>query len=137
MNDPEQFFELYKAAARDKNKALMTGLYHLDAELFDMWQAYHLHGLSNITDMVNHWFDSLGDEQLEVEFSSIDLKQDGEIAFAYAFVHYRALDNTGTILRQMKNRMTVCFVKNNKAWSVLHQHTSIPISTMDLKGIFE
>lgn len=136
MNDPEQFFELYKMAAHDRDKNLMSGLYHLDAELFDMWDAYRLHGLTSITSMINNWFDSLGNEQLEVDFSSIELRRSDETAFAYAFVHFRAIDAAGTVLRQMKNRMTVCFVKNGNLWSVLHQHTSIPISSQDIKGIF-
>lgn len=115
----------------------MTGLYHPEAELFDMWEAYHLHGITNITRMVIDWFDSLGNEQLEVDFSEIELRNSDTTAFAYAFAHYRAIDTTGAVLRQMKNRMTVCLVKNENHWTVLHQHTSIPISSKDIKGIFE
>ena len=137
MNDPLSFFEIYKQAANTKNKQQMSGLYHQDAELFDMWNAHQLHGIDNIRNMVNGWFDSLSDEQLQVEFSSIHVKQDGTVAFGYAFVHFRALGAAGKILRQMKNRITVCLTKTGESWLVLHQHTSIPISSKTLQGIFE
>ena len=137
MNKPDDFFNDYQRAAHVRNKQLMSGLYHHDAELFDMWNSYCLHGIDNIREMIRNWFDSLNGEQLEVDFSSINIRQDDKVAFAHAFVHYRALDQTGKLLRQMKNRMTVCLVKSNETWSVLHQHTSIPISTKNLQGIFE
>jgi len=137
MINPSEFFEHYGQAAYSKNRELMIGLYHHEAELFDMWNSYHLQGIEKIGTMVDAWFTSLGNEQLEVEFGAIDIKQGEQIAFAYGFVHYRALDDEGKILRQMRNRMTVCLIKINSAWLVLHQHTSIPISSEDIKGVFE
>lgn len=137
MNNPAEFFEHYRLAAQSKNAGLMIGLYHQDAELFDMWNAYHLHGIDAIRSMVSNWFGSLGDEHLEVAFSAIELKQSSDVAFAYAFIHFRAMTSSGEVLRQMKNRMTVGFVKTAESWHVLHQHTSIPISTATLQGLFE
>lgn len=137
MKSPEDLFELYMQAAATKNAAMMVGMYHQNAQLFDMWNAYQLSGIDAIRNMVSGWFNSLGDEQVKVEFSEVQLSQGDEVAFASAFVHFRAVDSAGMILRQMKNRMTVGFVKTNDSWHVLHQHTSIPISTANLQGIFE
>lgn len=137
MIDSSTFFERYKHAAQTRDKEAMMALYRRDTELFDMWNAYHLRGIDNIRSMVNQWFDSIGDERLEVDFSEVQLKQDHNIAFAYAFVHFRAMDAAGNVLRQMKNRMTLCFVKEGVSWRVSHQHTSIPISTQNMQGIFE
>jgi len=137
MNHHTEFFDTYKLAASTKNKSQMSGLYHQDVQWFDIWNDYQVQGSDKINALVADWFDSLGDEQLEVEFSAVTTKQHGDVAFASAFVHFRAVNAAGKVLRQMKNRITLGFIKTNTTWSVLHQHTSIPISIRTMQGIFE
>jgi ketosteroid isomerase-like protein len=61
--------------------------------------------------------------------------QEGDIAgFANALISFQAISIDNTIIRSMKNRITLGFIKEKDQWKVVHQHTSAPINS-DLEAI--
>lgn len=137
MTRPNDFFEIYKKSTYEKDVFMMLELYDENVVIYDMWDKYVIQGKNNLKIMIREWFDSLKTEKVVVDFSNVEIKIDENLAFAHAFIFYKALSCQEEILRQMKNRITVCFIKKEECWKVIHQHTSIPISSKDISGIFE
>ncbi|MGC9956366.1 nuclear transport factor 2 family protein, partial [Roseiarcus sp.] len=50
-----------------------------------------------------------------------------EMAAAYATVTYKAVSETGEVLRSMQNRLTWVAKRKNGGSKIVHQHTSAPI----------
>ena len=136
MKEPLDFFNDYKKFAWDKDSRSMINMYHEDVLIFDMWtRAYHS-GLSEWSIVINDWLGSLKDENVKVTFDMINIQISDNLAFASAIIGYQAISPENVVLRSMKNRITIGFVRNGAVWKVSHQHTSAPIDS-DLKAILD
>lgn len=135
MNAPQDFFDMYTKAVLNQDKQLMKKLYHTDIVMFDLWNEYYINGKASIDRIVDDWFDSIKTDRVVVEFSNIHFFIDEKVAHANSIVEYKAYSNKDEILRQIKERMTVCFINENGNWYVINQHTSVPIEMESGKGI--
>lgn len=131
----EAFFTIYKTAAWDKNITAMIDLYDEQAILFDTWDKGYITDRSEWANIIKDWLGSLGDEKVNVEFEMIKIHQSGNAGFASALIQYQAISNQGIVLRTMKNRITIGFLKKEGRWKVVHQHISAPISSNRLTAI--
>jgi ketosteroid isomerase-like protein len=135
MKTLQDFFTIYKQSAWEKDVERMIGLYADDVVIFDMWEKGYQTGLSEWSVVIKDWLGTLGEERVNVNFEKIEIHESEKIAFGSALITFQAISNDVTILRSMKNRITVGFVKDKEEWKVIHQHTSAPINS-DLKPIF-
>jgi ketosteroid isomerase-like protein len=136
MEKPELFFERYAKAAWDKNAEMMVDLYSKDVVIFDMWDKGFYTGLDDTRKMILEWFEHLGTDKVNVKFEDIQIKEDDACAFGYGFIKFAGISKEGVVLRSMKNRLSLAFVKTDNQWKVIHQHISLPIHSSDLKANF-
>jgi ketosteroid isomerase-like protein len=125
--DFNSFFETYKSSVLNKDVDTLMALYDKDFIAFDMWGRWSYVGEGPWREMNQRWLGSLGSESVAVEFDDINTVSGGGVACANATVTYKALSETGEVLRSMQNRLTWVAKQNNGAWKIVHQHTSAPI----------
>jgi ketosteroid isomerase-like protein len=130
------FFHRYKKAAWEKDINDMIALYTDDVMIFDMWGKGFVGGLAEWSHVITDWLTFLKEEKVNVIFDMIQIQESEHIAFANALVQYQAISADNQIMRSMKNRMSLGFIKTNGCWKVKHQHTSAPIDS-NLKAILD
>ncbi|HSD05860.1 nuclear transport factor 2 family protein [Flavobacterium sp.] len=130
------FFASYKKAAWEKDCDTMITLYDDKVLIFDMWDKGFCSGLEEWSSVITSWLTSLKEEKVNVTFDKIEIQEDGNIAFASALIQFQAISGDNSVLRSMKNRITLGFVKKENGWKVKHQHTSAPID-YNLKAILD
>jgi ketosteroid isomerase-like protein len=121
------FFEAYKSSVLTKQVDKLLDLYDQDLIAFDMWDRWSYAGGDSWREMNQQWLGSLGSESVIVEFDDINTLYGAETAAAYATVTYKAVSETGEVLRSMQNRLTWVAKRKNGGWKIVHQHTSAPI----------
>lgn len=129
MRQLQDYFAIYQQAAWDKDIESMISLYHDNVVIYDMWTNGYQTGLTEWSSVIKDWLSSLGEEKVEVIFEMINIHESGDIGFASALITYQALSADNTILRSMKNRVTIGFRKEKEMWKAIHQHTSAPINS--------
>jgi ketosteroid isomerase-like protein len=125
--DFNSFFEAYESSVLNKQVDKLMALYDEDLVAYDMWGRWSYAGAAPWREMNERWLGSLGSETVVVEFDDINTVHGAEISAAYATVSYKAVSETGKILRSMQNRLTWVAKQKNGAWKIVHQHTSAPI----------
>ncbi len=136
MKTIQDFFTIYKQTTWDKDAEKMIALYHEDVVIFDMWEHGYQTGLATWSVVIKDWLGSLGEEKVKVLFEMIATQEDGNVGFASALITYEAISPNNTIIRSMKNRITLGFSSVEGNWKVIHQHTSAPLDG-DLQGILD
>jgi ketosteroid isomerase-like protein len=134
MKQLQDFFTIYKQSAWNKDTESMIALYHDNVVIFDMWNQGYQTGLTEWSNVIKGWLGSLGDEKVNVIFEMIEIHEGNDVGFGSALITYQAISTSNTILRSMKNRVTLGFIKQGDEWKVIHQHTSAPINS-NLEGI--
>jgi ketosteroid isomerase-like protein len=129
MKRIQEFFTIYKQSAWEKDAESMIQLYDDNAVIFDMWMQGYQRGLASWSLSIKDWLGSLGDEKVNAAFEMTEIHEDGNTGFASALITYQAIANNNDIVRSMKNRITLGFIKKNDSWKVIHQHTSAPIDS--------
>jgi ketosteroid isomerase-like protein len=125
----QEFFTIYKQSAWSKDAESMIALYHNNVVIFDMWKQGYQTGLITWSDVIKDWFGSLGEEKVNVIFEMIDIHEGDNVGFGSALITFQAISIDNSIIRSMKNRITLGFMKERDEWKVVHQHTSAPISS--------
>jgi ketosteroid isomerase-like protein len=129
MKKLQDFFTIYSQSAWEKDTASMIELYHDDVVIFDMWTHGYQAGLKAWSGVIKDWLSSLGEERVRVMFEMNEIKEGNNVGFGSALIRYQAISTDNTIIRSMKNRITLGFIKENNEWKVVHQHTSAPINS--------
>jgi len=136
MKKPQDFFTIYKQSTWDKDTENMIALYHTDVVIFDMWTQGYQIGLAEWSTVIKDWLGSLGDEKVNVIFDMIEIHEGNDVGFGSALITYQAISINNAIVRSMRNRITLGFIKQENEWKVVHQHTSSPINA-DLQAILD
>lgn len=136
MDTIEDFFTIYKRSAWEKHAKSMIDLYDDNVLVFDMWQHGYQAGLKEWSAAIEEWLGSLGGERVNVLFEMVDIHENEGLGWATAIVKFEAIEPYGSILRSMKNRITLGLTRKEGRWKVLHQHTSAPIND-ELNAIFK
>jgi uncharacterized protein (TIGR02246 family) len=137
MEAIESLFETYKNSVFQKDVETFVSIFDEKVRIFDMWQRWSYDGLSDWREMVENWFDSLGENKDIVEFDGIQIQSTGEMAVATAFVKFTAVSEKGEELRYLENRLTWVIQKKANGWKIIHQHTSGPIDFQTMKVILQ
>ncbi len=130
-------FETYKNSVFQKDVETFVSIFDEQVRVFDMWQRWSYDGISDWREMVENWFDSLGENKDIVEFDDIQIQSTDEMAFASAFVKFTAVSEKGEELRYLENRLTWAVQKKKTGWKIIHQHTSGPIDFQTMKVILQ
>lgn len=134
MKKIQDYFAIYKQSAWEKDTESMIGLYDDNVVIFDMWNMGYQTGLAQWSVVIKDWLGSLGEERVNVIFEMIEIHEGDKVGFACALISFQAISTGNTIIRSMKNRITVGFIKKSDQWKVIHQHTSAPINS-DLEAM--
>jgi ketosteroid isomerase-like protein len=134
MKRPQDFFTMYKQSAWEKDTENMIRLYDDHIVIFDMWTHGYQTGLTEWSRVIKDWLGPLGDEKVNVIFERIEIREGENMGFGSALITYQAISTDNTIIRSMKNRITLGFIREKDVWKVVHQHTSSPINS-DLQAI--
>jgi uncharacterized protein (TIGR02246 family) len=128
MSEPEEIEELlgaYRAAVRAKDVEAFAAIYDEDVRIFDTWQWTYA-GLEAWRAMATGWFGSVGDDQIVVEHSDVEIVVEDGIAVVSAYTRFSGLSPAGEELRAMENRLTWALRRTDAGWKVFHEHTSAP-----------
>ena len=136
MKKIQDYFTIYKLSAWEKDTESMIGLYDDNVVIFDMWKQGYQTGLTEWSIVIKDWLDSLGQENVNVIFEMIEIHEGQNVGFGSALITFQAISIGNTIIRSMKNRITLGFIKENDLWKVIHQHTSAPINS-ELEAILK
>lgn len=132
-----EFFKAYQDAAWRKDANMMIHLYDKNALIFDMWDQAFIADSIEWSNTIVDWLGTLGEEKVKVEFEMVQTHQSGNVGFATALIQFQAISSNGTVIRSMKNRITLGFSKFEAGWKIIHQHTSAPISSDGLVAILD
>ena len=136
-SDLEKFFTLYGQAVWEKDVAALMALYSEDLVIFDLWEKPAHSSYSEWSETMNQWLGSLDGERVRVEFEKVRTFASGNQGYASAFVSFSAVsEESGKVLRSIKERISLGFIKEGSIWRVNHQHTSLPISPSNREAIF-
>lgn len=128
MKKIQDYFTVYKQTAWNKDIEGMIRLYDDNVVIYDMWTNGYQIGIVEWANEINEWLGSLGEENVSVNFEMVQIHESDNVGFASALVTYQAISSGNTILRSMKNRITIGFHKAGNDWKVIHQHTSAPVN---------
>jgi uncharacterized protein (TIGR02246 family) len=129
--------EAYKAAVATKDVDAFVGLYHPKVRIFDSWMKWSYEGLVAWKQMVTQWFDSLGTDHDVVRFDDTQIHLGDDLAIVHTFIRFTAVSPEGKELRSMNERLTWTLKNEGGSWSILHQHTSVPINFETMTAILQ
>jgi uncharacterized protein (TIGR02246 family) len=128
----------YQQAVLARDVDMFVQMYDPDVQVFDTWGTWCYQGRDAWRQMVQGWFSSLGDqERVEVRVADLRITSGGTLAVVTAAVAYAAIDVQGRELRTMNNRLTWALQAQGVQWRIVHEHTSVPVSFEDAKGMLQ
>ncbi|OQS44248.1 YybH family protein [Chromobacterium haemolyticum] len=122
----EQLLAAYGAAVLAKDAAAFAALYSDDVHVFDIWERDSLRGIAAWRSMAEQWFQSLGEDRVQVSAQAIESCENAELAIGHALLTYTALSPTGETLRSLSNRISMGLRREQGQWKVFHEHSSLP-----------
>ncbi|TFD52954.1 SgcJ/EcaC family oxidoreductase [Cryobacterium frigoriphilum] len=137
LNPVTQALDAYAAAVAAQDVDGFVALYDDDVVVYDSWGQWQYSGLSAWRGMVTDWFGSLGSDTVEVVFADVQTMVSREVAFGHAAVTFTAISARGERTRSMTNRLTINLARNDDAWKIVHEHSSLPIDMETGAAIFE
>ncbi len=127
----------YVEAVLDKSASDLSLLYGADIRAFDAWESWGFEGIRAWRDNLEDWLGSLASERVEVVFEDVQKQAGDNFGCLSAIVRYTAIDERGAVLRSMQNRLTWLLQRFAAGWLIVHEHTSVPISFEDTRGIMQ
>lgn len=128
----------YRQAVLARDVDAFMSMYDPDVQVFDTWGTWSYQGRDAWRQMIQGWFSSLGgQERIEVRVAELHITPGADLAVVTAAVSYASLNLEGRELRAMCNRLTWALRSQGGHWQILHEHTSVPVSFEDAKGILQ
>lgn len=141
MNEQESqvkaVLDAYAAAVCARNVDAFVELYDADVHIFDAWGQWELRGAGAWREMVTDWFGAHEDERDVVEINEVEIVAAEDVAWTHATITFAWESAAGERLRTMTNRATMCLAKEDGAWKIVHEHTSLPIDMETMTAIRE
>jgi uncharacterized protein (TIGR02246 family) len=131
-----QALAAYQSAVLAKDVDAFLAIYAEDAQIFELWGTW-AHDIASWREMAKGWFAFLGDQRCVVEAHDVRTQASGDMALLTASLAYQAVDEDGTPLRSLDNRLSWVLRRRGGRWLVVHEHTSAPLAHEDGKGILK
>jgi len=125
----------YRTAVSNQDVEGVMALYADDVRVFDAWSVWAYEGAAAWRQAVETWFGSLGDETVKVSLEGVRTEVGADLTVVTAIATYAAVAANGEQLRSLQNRMTWSLARRAGAWKIVHEHSSAPIGSKDLKAI--
>ncbi|MFH0384449.1 YybH family protein [Streptococcus sp. A11] len=122
VNSIEEVLDLYKKAVLEKNPNLMLSLYCDDVVIYDVAGQWSMSGKQDLADMVAAWFQEIGSDRADVEFSNLAIHESQTCAFAYFDARFSKIG----FEQSVTDRFTMGLIYE-QGWKIKHQHASHPI----------
>lgn len=132
-----RMLEAYTSAVHAKDVELLMELYDPQVRVFDTWGIWSYDGAESWRTAVESWFESLGAESVKVSFEDVLAAGNSNFAVVSAVVTYTCVSAQGEQLRSMQNRLTWALRTSGQAPSIVHEHTSAPVGSDDMKAILQ
>ena len=135
----QDVLENYKTAVYEKNVEKFLSMYASEVHIYDCWGNWESKGISSWKESILEWFNGLSEDGvlLDVAFNDLVVEENSHLAFVHCAVIYTAYqEESGEKIRQLTNRFTYGLKKVNESWSIVHEHSSLPINMETGKGIF-
>ncbi|MCA1054155.1 nuclear transport factor 2 family protein [Rossellomorea aquimaris] len=139
MSTVQEVLDHYKQGVQERNLDAFLSAYSSDIHIYDCWGAWESKGIESWRTNVNDWFNGLkeSEETLIVGFDDVVIEESANLAFVHCAITYAAYkEGSEEKLRQMTNRFTFCMKKVNDSWVITHEHSSLPISMENGRGMF-
>lgn len=138
FNKVQDVLENYKSAIYEKDVEQFVSAYASDIHIYDCWGNWESTGISSWKEIVNGWFNGLREDGvlLKTDFNDLVIEENSNLAFVHCAVTFAVYNESGEKVRQMTNRFTFGLRKENESWTIIHEHSSLPISMETGKGIF-
>ncbi|HEL2057265.1 TPA: nuclear transport factor 2 family protein [Streptococcus suis] len=118
----EEVLALYRRAVWEKDMDLMLSLYCDDVLMYDVAGQWSLSGKQDLSKMVAAWFQEIGSDRVEVEFSNLAIHESQTCAFAYFDARFSKIG----FEQSVTDRFTMGLIYD-QGWKIKHQHASHPI----------
>jgi uncharacterized protein (TIGR02246 family) len=132
-----QVLEAYRAAVWAKDVDAFVSLYDEQVCVFDLWGKWAYRGRDAWRGMVAGWFGLLGAERVAVSMEQVYIIGAPDLATVHAFVTYAAISPEGKKLRALRNRLTCSLQRQDDAWRIVHEHTSVPVDGETTRAILQ
>jgi ketosteroid isomerase-like protein len=132
----QPLLQAYRDAVYRRDVAALMALYDPEVRVFDTWGDKSFESAAAWRPMVQAWFSGLGEDRCEVSFKGLRLLEGDRVTMLSASAHYRAVSPSGAELRAMHNRLSWALRRAADGWRIVHEHTSVPISLPECKGLF-
>lgn len=132
--------ETYRTAVHEKDVEKFLSLYASEIHIYDCWGSWESTGLPSWKANVAEWFNGLseGGVLLEVAFDDVVIEETSTLAFVHCAVTFTGYqEESGLQLQQMTNRFTFGLKKAKDTWTIVHEHSSLPVDFETGKGIFD
>lgn len=132
-----KLLEAYAMAVGAKNVAGFVDLYAPDVHVYDAWARFEYDGAESWRNMVQDWFDELGEETVGVQFDAVRVHAGDQVMVVSAAATYTAFSANHEKLRSLVNRMTMVLELHGSEWLIVHEHSSLPLDMNTGQGIFD
>jgi ketosteroid isomerase-like protein len=130
--------ENYQSATYEKDVERFVSAYATDVHIYDCWEKWAYVGISQWKKMVQSWFNGLNEDgyTLKTSFDDLVIEENANLAFVHCAVTFAAYNASGENAHQITNRFTFGLRKENESWTIIHEHSSLPINMETGEGIF-
>lgn len=111
-----------------RNKDVNSALSHFAPTfmLFDVVNPLRSFGSSSARKRLEEWFASF-EGTLEYEIRDLNITADKNLAFSHELKRVKGMRKNGEEL-DMWWRATTCYCKVDGAWTIMHEHSSVPFN---------
>ncbi|WP_201715637.1 YybH family protein [Rossellomorea arthrocnemi] len=135
----QHILDEYKNAIHERDVERFLSIYDPGVHIYDCWGNWECQGIAAWQENVTEWFIGLkaDGEILNVDFQDVVIEETTNLAFVRCAVTFAAHnESSGEKLRQLTNRFTFCMKNVEDTCLIVHEHSSLPISMEDGKGMF-
>jgi ketosteroid isomerase-like protein len=135
----QDLLENYKSAIYEKDVERFVSVYGAHIHVYDCWDNWECKGIPAWKENAKVWFDGLNEEgvSLKVDFADLEIQEGSDLALVHGGVTFAAYNQSREKLRQITNRFTFGLRKEQGSWIIIHEHSSLPISMENGKGLFD
>jgi ketosteroid isomerase-like protein len=115
--------ENLRQANHDKNVARFAAQFASDAAVYNLAPPLTHHGIDKVEKQL--WYDGWN-TPVDIETRDFKVEVSGDLAFCYGFMHMHAGKPGMAFPVSFWMRETVCLMRTDGKWTIVHEHTSVP-----------
>lgn len=139
MHTVTELLDNYQTAVNEQNVDKFISMYDTNVHIFDSWSKWNIIGKDTWQKHVEDWFSVLkrDNSTLRVSYEDLVIYQENELTSIHVNIRFAEFNSNKIEFRHLTNRFTFILKKIDSKWYIVHEHSSLPISPDDGKGIFD